>query len=246
MKWKKGLIGGVLALALALTYLAFVSSKKNTEAPAVGQSDTPAAARGPRVSGGLFPRGGQNSPTNAFSRSAGVARRVADGSTGTPSSAADAGADEDEALPSATAADQAVEAWEALIDQAAEVQEAPTADQAQRVKEAFDRLEKRDKMEALHTALNLLPDEQFLLLYGILFNKQENPDILDEIFNDMLNRPEEIKVPMMKALMEDKSHPMYVEAARILDVTGELVDPQVEAAEGQAEGPAPSDSAPRP
>ena len=32
----------------------------------------------------------------------------------------------------------------------------------------------------------------------------------------------DIKVPMMKEIYKDKEHPMYVEAARILDATGEL------------------------
>jgi len=37
-----------------------------------------------------------------------------------------------------------------------------------------------------------------------------------------LNHDEDIKVPMMKEIYKDKEHPMYVEAARILDATGEL------------------------
>ena len=77
-------------------------------------------------------------------------------------------------------------------------------------------------MDAVQTALNLIPDEQFALMYPILFDKTENADVLDEIFSDALNRDEDIKVPMMKELYKDKEHPMYVESARILDATGEL------------------------
>ncbi len=246
MKRRFGLIGGVLAVALALIYLALFRSEENTAAQSVRQPDTPAATRDTPAAAGLFPRRAHASATNALARRAGAPRRTGDGGAPRASSAADAETEEIETPEPATDAEQAVAAWDALIDQAAEEQEAPTADQAQRVKEAFDRLEEHDKMEAIHTALNLLPDEQFLLLHGILFNKQEDPDILDDIFSDMLNRPEEIKVPVMKVLMADKSHPMFVEAARILDVTGELDDLQDEPAEGQADGQAAGDSAHRP
>jgi len=43
-----------------------------------------------------------------------------------------------------------------------------------------------------------LPDEQFPALYGLLFDKTQDFEVLDEIFSDALNRPEEIKVPLMK------------------------------------------------
>ncbi|OQC25043.1 MAG: hypothetical protein BWX70_02533 [Verrucomicrobia bacterium ADurb.Bin070] len=36
---------------------------------------------------------------------------------------------------------------------------------------------------------------------------------------------------MMKEIYKDKTHPMYVEAARILDATGELDEESGEAAE---------------
>ena len=117
---------------------------------------------------------------------------------------------------------KAVEAWESFIDEVAERTAKPTAEQALQFKEAFHRLDKADQMDGIQTALNLLPDEQFSLMYPILFDKAENADVLDEIFSDGLNRDEDIKVPMMKELYKDKEHPMFVEAARILDATGEL------------------------
>jgi len=107
------------------------------------------------------------------------------------------------------------------VDQITERETPPEAGQMEQFKNEFMRLHADDQVDAIQNALNLLPDEQFVSLFAILFDKTQNPDVLDEIFNDALNRPEEIKVPMMKALLRDKGHPLHDEAARILDATGE-------------------------
>jgi hypothetical protein len=125
----------------------------------------------------------------------------------------------------------AVEAWEGFVDVVAERPGKPTADQALAFKQEFAKLDKADQLDGIQTALNLLPDDQFPLLYPILFDKTVAPDILDEIFSDGLNHEDDIKVPMMKEIYKDKTHPMYVEAARILDATGELDEESGEAAE---------------
>jgi hypothetical protein len=123
---------------------------------------------------------------------------------------------------------EVIEAWEGFIDAVAERETAPTAEQAIQFKREFQKLDKRDRMDGVQTALNLLPDEQFSLLYPILFDKTEDPDVLDAIFSDGLNHDDDIKVPMMKEIYQDKEHPMYAEAARILDATGELDEPDAD------------------
>ncbi len=150
--------------------------------------------------------------------------------------------------PEQLAAIKAVEDWEGLVDKLTEQKGAPTQESVAEVKEAFDKLDKRDQNDAIHRALNLLPDEQFPSLYGILFDKSENAEILDAIFSDALNRDEDIKVPLMKTLVVDKEHPMFFESARILDVTGELdnmsgngkAEKEDGEAEEMAEGEAPA------
>ena len=121
-----------------------------------------------------------------------------------------------------TPREQAVATWEKLVDQVIEQKDVPVDEQAVRVKEAFDKLDKEDQMDGIHRSLNLFPDEQFPALYAILYDKTENPEVLDAIFSDALNRPESLKNPLMKELVKDKTHPCFFESARILDVIGEL------------------------
>jgi hypothetical protein len=118
-----------------------------------------------------------------------------------------------------TPSEKALEAWNSLVSRVIDQKDLPTPEQAERVKETFDRLDKSDQMDCIHQALNLFPDERFPALYAILYDKSEDTDVLDAIFSDALNRPEEIKIPILKNLRKDREHPMFFESARILDVT---------------------------
>ncbi len=132
-------------------------------------------------------------------------------------------ADEPPPAPGAASAaptgrEQANAAWEALLDQVIEQKDTPASAQAPRLKAAFDTLDREDQMDAVQRALNLLPGEQFPALYAILFDKTEAPAVLDAIFSDALNRPEALKHPLLKELSQDREHPLYPEAVRILEI----------------------------
>jgi hypothetical protein len=217
------LVGGLLAAAVALFVVFFFRVEKNAAAPAEGvraasltkRADSKAGADRPRATGADARAAKQKAAAQSEAlRKSGGARPAPDA------------VEKEKAPPPAdgAAAEKAVEAWEGLVDALAESKDVPTHERMMSVKEAFDAVAKKDQMDAIHTALNLVPDEQFAALYAILFDKQESEDVLDAIFSDALNRPEEIKVPLMKELAKDKTHPMYFESARILDATGELED----------------------
>ena len=121
-----------------------------------------------------------------------------------------------------TPEEKAVADWERAVDLAIAQTNAPVELRARQVKEAFDKLADDAKEENIRRLLNLTPDDQFGLVSEILFDKTCSENVLDAIFSDALNRPEEIKVPIMKRLVQDKKHPMFFESARILDITGEL------------------------
>jgi hypothetical protein len=111
--------------------------------------------------------------------------------------------------------------WEAIIDRLYEQDEEINIKRdAPIIKAAFAKLSKEVQEEEIHYALNLLSDEQFPVLYPILFDKTQSEDVLEAIFDDALNRPEEIKNPLMQTLRKDRKHPMYFESARILDAMG--------------------------
>jgi hypothetical protein len=86
----------------------------------------------------------------------------------------------------------------------------------------FRNIPKERKEECVHRALNLIPDQNIMLLAGILMDKTQDADILHTVYNDILNRSEDVKKPILQEIFNDKSHPCWADTAWILDVTGEL------------------------
>ena len=86
----------------------------------------------------------------------------------------------------------------------------------------FRQVPKARQDECVHRALNLIPDENVMLLAGILMDKTMDKEIVETVFNDILNRDEDVKKPILQQIFKDKSHPCWADTAWILDVTGEL------------------------
>lgn len=86
----------------------------------------------------------------------------------------------------------------------------------------FRRVPKDRRDECIHRALNLIPDENVMLLAGVLMDKTMDKEIVETIYNDILNRDEDVKKPILREIFKDKSHPCWADTAWILDVTGEL------------------------
>ena len=87
---------------------------------------------------------------------------------------------------------------------------------------AFRSIPKDRQDECVHRALNLIPDENVMLLAGILMDKTMDKEIVETVFNDVLNRDEDVKKPILQQIFKDKTHPCWADTAWILDVTGDL------------------------
>ena len=97
-----------------------------------------------------------------------------------------------------------------------------TMDDVQHFAEQFRKIPKARQDECLHRALNLVPDENVMLLAGILMDKTLDKEYLDLVYNDVLNRNDEVKKPILQQILKDREHPCWADTAWILDVTGEL------------------------
>ena len=86
----------------------------------------------------------------------------------------------------------------------------------------FRQVPKERQDECVHRALNLIPDENVMLLAGILMDKSMDKEIVETVYNDILNRDEDVKEPILQQIFKDKTHPCWADTAWILDVTGEL------------------------
>ena len=98
----------------------------------------------------------------------------------------------------------------------------PSVEDAEHFHSSFRKLPKSRKNECLQRALNLIPDENVMLLIGILMDKTEDKKLVTQIYNDVLNRDEVVKKPILQTIFKDKEHPCWTDTAWILDVTGQL------------------------
>ena len=113
----------------------------------------------------------------------------------------------------------AYEEWEKVFDRLVKLQNEgnkPTSNQIADFKAAFDKLSDEVKLENIPHAQNLFTDASIDYLTVILFDTKEPKDVLSSIYYDLLNRPEELKMPIIRKLAADKSHPLSDEALDLL------------------------------
>lgn len=125
--------------------------------------------------------------------------------------------DEDESVA------DAVETFDALTDAWREPVGRPiTLEEIQRFSRQFKNVPLESRDDCINRALNLIPDENVMLLAGILMDKSNGKELLDTVCSDLLNRDESVKMPILRQILKDRSHPCWADAAWVLDVTGEL------------------------
>ena len=128
--------------------------------------------------------------------------------------------DEDKA---AAEEERLVDAFDSETDKwmDAENSKVPTMQDVYRFAEKFNAVPESRKEECLQRALNLIPDSSVMLLVGILMDKTQKKEFVELVYNDILNRPEDVKKPILKQIFADKTHPCWADTAWILDATGE-------------------------
>ena len=135
---------------------------------------------------------------------------------------------EDEADVELTEADKAeaeaeklVEAFDGLTDKWMKPtpDRMPTMAEVDAFVEQFRKVPADRKDECIHRALNLIPDENVMLLAGVLMDKDQSSETIDAVFSDILNRDESVKLPVLREVIKDTKHPCWKDAAWILDVT---------------------------
>lgn len=90
----------------------------------------------------------------------------------------------------------------------------------------FRKVPKARREECLQRAMNLIPDENVMLLAGILMDKSMDRGLVSLVFNDILNRDEQVKKPILQQIYTDREHPCWDDTAWIFEVTGEHPDPE--------------------
>lgn len=129
-------------------------------------------------------------------------------------SAAEADGDEEAAAAAVDAFDAEVDRWMEPCPGGVSVRD------VEAFRTAFGRVPDDARETSLQHALNLIPDENIMLLTGLLLDRTQCRETLETVFGDVLNRDEDVKRPLIESVFKDRKHPCWAEAAWILDVTG--------------------------
>ncbi len=67
-------------------------------------------------------------------------------------------------------------------------------------------------------ALNLCDDEDYAKIEEVYLAGSTPPEVAEGIFDDVLNRPDEVKLPLLAKTLRNPAHPMAAEAREILEM----------------------------
>lgn len=72
----------------------------------------------------------------------------------------------------------------------------------------FGRVPEARRKECLQRALNLIPDGNVMLLVGILMDKSQDRELVELVYNDVLNRDESVKKPISQGDIQRQDPPL--------------------------------------
>ena len=105
--------------------------------------------------------------------------------------------------------------WEEKLDVIL-TSEGSNSEAVRRLLQEFNRLPPEAQTEYIAHALNLCEDEEFGSVEGIYLQSGTPTEVSEQIFDDALNRPDELKLPLMARTMTTPNHPMQQHAREIL------------------------------
>lgn len=117
---------------------------------------------------------------------------------------------------------QIIQRFDALTDKWSRHQKTPaTVEEVKAFVTAFQGLPPSRRLEHLQRSLNLIPDENVILLAGVLLDEGTDEVSAKAIFEDIINRNESVKKPILEEIYKDKSHSCWDDTRWIFEVTGE-------------------------
>ena len=188
-----------VALALALAMLFVVGAPENAAPNA--PPETPGTGASPRAAASLPDGGGFADDT--LSRPFPAEAVAADGAA--------AQADADEAM------DPPIEPWEAAINQILESDE-ENQQVAMRLIALAPTLPPDGQVEAVQHMVNLTDDDNYQSAAAMLLNPATSEDVAEVIYSDVLNRPNNVKLPVMVSILRTPGHRLREETLSTLQI----------------------------
>jgi hypothetical protein len=108
--------------------------------------------------------------------------------------------------------------WEQRVDTILGSDQIDEAKKAEELLALFPNLPEEGQLEAIQHISNLLPDDRYAAITPMLTSAQTSEAVLEVLLTDLLNRPNELKLPALLQVARTPDHPKAADARDILEV----------------------------
>lgn len=91
-------------------------------------------------------------------------------------------------------------------------------DMARDLHELVKKLNGEAQVNASQHLVNLTSDEDYGLIAGFLVDPKFNPEVLDVLFSDLMNRNRELQMPLFMNILKNAQHPQNQEVRDVLTI----------------------------
>lgn len=107
--------------------------------------------------------------------------------------------------------------WDVIVDEIGLLSDrAVTREDQVRINQALKRVPPERRRESVQALLNMVNDDNFVIVHDLLLDRSQSPDVVQAVYHDLLNRPDEVKTPLLKEIAQDATHANALEARQIL------------------------------
>lgn len=91
-------------------------------------------------------------------------------------------------------------------------------DMARDLHELVKKLNGEAQVNASQHLVNLTEDENYGLISGFLVDPKMNPDVIEVLFSDLMNRDRALQLPLFMNILKNPQHPQNEEVRNVLSV----------------------------
>jgi len=80
------------------------------------------------------------------------------------------------------------------------------------------KLNSEAQVNASRHLVNLTSDEDYGLIAGYLIDAKMNPDVIEVLFSDLMNRKRELKLPLFMTILKNSQHPQNEQVRNVMTI----------------------------
>ncbi|HYF36378.1 MAG TPA: hypothetical protein VD994_13875 [Prosthecobacter sp.] len=110
-----------------------------------------------------------------------------------------------------------VEEGDQLIDEIIR-SEKPIPEMARDLNALVQRLNGEAQVNASRHLVNLTSDEDYGLIAGFLVDQKMNPEVIEVLFSDLMNRKRELQLPLFMNILKNPQHPQNEQVRNVMTI----------------------------